>query len=145
MTAPQPLDLSGPMAQSSDDNRNARRRLDTCSSPEDELEVQSYYGSRVNNTTLRLRIGSITIGKSPTYQPKANPSEFIAKQVAYPPDSYSRRELTRTLWPDTRMMVSLRGHSMDPAVSVQNINFSGNGKELTKVLGADEETKSHLH
>ena len=24
-------------------------------------------------------------------------------------------------------------------------NFSGNRKELTKVLGADEETKSHLH
>ena len=34
---------------------------------------------------------------------------------------------------------------MDPVVSVQNKNFSGNGKELTKVLGADVETKSHLH
>ena len=30
---------------------------------------------------------------------------------------------------------------MDPAVSVQNKNFSGNTNELTKVLGADEEPK----
>ena len=37
------------------------------------------------------------------------------------------------------------GYPMDPVVSVQNKNFSGNGKELAKVLGADEETKSHLH
>ena len=31
---------------------------------------------------------------------------------------------------------------MDPVVSVQNKNFSGNTMELAKVLGADEETKS---
>ena len=37
------------------------------------------------------------------------------------------------------------GNSVDPILSVQHKNFSGNGKELTKVLGADEETKSHLH
>ena len=37
------------------------------------------------------------------------------------------------------------GHPMDPVISVQNKNFSGNTKELAKVLGADEETKSHLH
>ena len=34
---------------------------------------------------------------------------------------------------------------MDPVVSAQNKNFSGNGKELAKVLGARYETKSHLH
>ena len=43
-------------------------------------------------TTLELRIGSITFGNSPTYQPVSNPSEYTAKQVAYLPDSYSRRE-----------------------------------------------------
>ena len=34
---------------------------------------------------------------------------------------------------------------MDPIIPVQNQDFSGDGKELTKVLGADVETKSHLH
>ena len=34
---------------------------------------------------------------------------------------------------------------MDPILSVKNKNFSGNGEVLTKVLGADEETKTHLH
>ena len=29
-------------------------------------------------------------------------------------------------------------------LSVQNKNFSGDGKEFTKVAGADAETKSHL-
>ena len=33
------------------------------------------------------------------------------------------------------------GHTMDPVVSVQNKNFSGNTKKLAKVLGADEETQ----
>ena len=33
---------------------------------------------------------------------------------------------------------------MDPVVSVQNKNFTGNTKERAKALGADEETKSHL-
>ena len=37
------------------------------------------------------------------------------------------------------------GDSMDSIVSVQNKNFSGNWKDLTEVLGADEETKSQLH
>ena len=34
---------------------------------------------------------------------------------------------------------------MDPVISVQNKNFSRNTKELAEVLGADQETKSHLH
>ena len=37
------------------------------------------------------------------------------------------------------------GHPMDPVVSVQHKNFSGNTKELAKVLGVDVEIKSHLH
>ena len=37
------------------------------------------------------------------------------------------------------------GHPTDPVVSVQNKNFSGSTKEHAEVLGADEETKSHLH
>ena len=33
---------------------------------------------------------------------------------------------------------------MDPSVSVQNKNFTGNTKELAKVPGARQESKSHL-
>ena len=70
-------------------------------------EVASYYGSRVNNTTVVLRIGSVIIGKSPTYQLETNLSEYIAKQVPCQSDSYSKQEPNvRTLWPDVKMMVS---------------------------------------
>ena len=34
---------------------------------------------------------------------------------------------------------------MDPVVSVQNKNWSGNTKELAKVPGTEEEAYSHLH
>ena len=34
---------------------------------------------------------------------------------------------------------------MDSILSVQNQDFSGNGEDLAKVLGADEEAKSHLY
>ena len=103
VTAPQPLDSSGPMAQG---HLTIAETLSQA--PKTNMhEVPSYCSFRVNNTTLGLPMGSITFGKSPTYQPLTNPPKFIAKQVAYPPDSYSRRELNaRTLWPDTRMMVS---------------------------------------
>ena len=37
------------------------------------------------------------------------------------------------------------GHSMDPVVSVQNKNFTGNRKKLAKVLGNRQEAYSHLH
>ena len=37
------------------------------------------------------------------------------------------------------------GHPMDPGVSVQNKNFTGNPEKLAKVPGTREETKSHLH
>ena len=36
-------------------------------------------------------------------------------------------------------------HPMDPVVSVQNKNFTGNSKKLAKVLGARQGAKSHLH
>ena len=59
---------------SSDDNRNIRRRLDTFTSPQDEH-------AHVSNTTLELRIGSITFEKNQTFQSIIIPSSFIAKQV----------------------------------------------------------------
>ena len=70
-------------------------------------EVPSYYGSRMKNTTLGLRIGSIAFWKSPTWQPTTILTEFIAKQVPYQPDLYSKQERSvRTLWPDIKTMVS---------------------------------------
>ena len=65
VTAPQPLGLSGPMAQG---------HLMTIGIRDVDLiyfqalktnmhRVPSHYGSHVNNTTLGLRIGSITCGK----------------------------------------------------------------------------------
>ena len=36
-------------------------------------------------------------------------------------------------------------YSVDTIMPMENTNFSGNAKEFTTVLGADEETKSHLH
>ena len=99
----QPLGLSGPMAQG---------HLMTIETQDVDLilslalkmimhAVPSYSSFRVSNTTLELPCGSIASGRSPTYQPTTNPQEFIAKQLAYPPDSYSRRELNvRTLWLD---------------------------------------------
>ena len=37
------------------------------------------------------------------------------------------------------------GYLMDPDVSVQKQNFTRNREKLAKVIGAREETKSHLH
>ena len=37
------------------------------------------------------------------------------------------------------------GNTVDTIIPMKNRNLPGSGKELTKVLGADEETKSHLH
>ena len=69
--------------------------------------VPSYYDSHESNTTLELRIGSVTFGKDQTFQSTINPSEFIEKQVLCRPDSYSKQEPNvRTLWPDVKMMVS---------------------------------------
>ena len=52
------------------------------------------------------------------------------------------------MWISKQPPIRSRGtwfsHSMDTIISVQNKNFPGNRKELTKVLGAYVETKSHL-
>ena len=88
--AQQDLGTNSDIVGSPDDNRNTRRRLDTFSSPEHEHARRAVLC--VNNTTLEFPCGSIASGKSPAYQPITNPQGFIAKLVAYPPDSYSRRE-----------------------------------------------------
>ena len=68
--APHPLDLSGPMAKGRPMTIEIQDEdLIRSQAPKMNMhEVPSYYGSRVNNTTMGLRIGSI-FGKSPTYQP----------------------------------------------------------------------------
>ena len=57
--------------------------------------------------------------------------------------------LSESLWISKQSSTCSRGaglgHPMDPVISVQNTNFSGNTKELAKVPGTREETKSHLH
>ena len=62
--------------------------------------------------------------------------------------SRSRRSKWR-MWISKQLPICSRGaglgHPVDPVLSVQNKNFSGITKELAKVLGADQETKSHLH
>ena len=65
VTAPQPLGPSGPMAQGHLMTIGIRD-VDLTLSQALKMNmhgVPSYYGSHVNNTTLGLRIGSITCGK----------------------------------------------------------------------------------
>ena len=90
----------------------------------------SYYGSRANNTTLGLRIGSIIFGKSPTNQPVTNLSEYLAKQVPCQSDSYSKQEPNvRTLWPDFKMMVSSMKLTV-PHAAPQQLSRSANTDHL---------------
>ena len=108
--APQPLGPSGPMAQGHLTITETQDvDLILSQAPKTNMhEVPSCLIFRANNTTLEFPCESIASGKSPTYQPTTNPPGLIAKQVAYPSDSSSRREPNvRTLWPDnTRLMVS---------------------------------------
>ena len=105
--APQPLGLSGPMAQGHR-MTTGMRDADLILSQALKMNMRE---SLVNNTTLGLRIGSIMF-QSPTHQPVTNLSEYIAKQVPCQSDSYSKQEPNvRTLWPYTRMMVST--HDVD--------------------------------
>ena len=52
---------------------------------------------------------------------------------------------------ESRIQSSIRccgtrfGNTVDTIIPKYNKNFSGNTMELAKVLGADEETQSHLH
>ena len=93
---------------SSEDNRNAGRRLDTFSNPENErARSVVLLLFHVNNTTLEFLHAIDPFRKSPTYQTTI-PSGFIAKQVVYPPLHWGQERNVSTLWLDTRMMVSLR-------------------------------------
>ena len=70
-------------------------------------EVPFCFDFHVNNTTLECLPGPRSSRQWPTRQLSASLPELIAKQVAFPPDSYSKQELSvRTLWLDTKMMVS---------------------------------------
>ena len=80
-TAPQPLDLSGPMVQG---------YLMTIGIPDGDVihsqallmnmrEVPSYYDSRVNSSTLDLRSGAILCGKGSTCQPTIDLLPLIVK------------------------------------------------------------------
>ena len=61
----------------------------------------------MNSTTLELRSGSSLFGKSPTYQPTLNLSQFIAKQAPYQTSLHVKQEPNvKTLLPDIKMMVS---------------------------------------
>ena len=78
--APQPLGPSGPMAIC----RQTTTRIQhvdfiLSQAPKMKMrEVPPFHGSQVNKTTLGSR-GSITCGKSPTYQPTTNPPGFFAE------------------------------------------------------------------
>ena len=80
---PQPLGLSGPMAQG---------HLMTIETQDEDLirsqapkmnnrEVPFYYDSLASNTTKGLQSGSIIFGKNPICQHTTSLPEFIAKQV----------------------------------------------------------------
>ena len=72
---------------SSDDIGNTRRWFILSRSQKINMHgVPSYYGSRLNNTTLGLRIGSIAFGKS----------NMIA----------SNKPISRTLWTEIKSIVS---------------------------------------
>ena len=95
--APQPLGLSGPMAQG---------HLMTTEIQDADLilhqallmnmrEVTSCYGSHVNSTALEFRSGSILFGKGPTYQSTVNLSQLIARQVPCRPGFYLKQEANK--------------------------------------------------
>ena len=108
VTAPQPLGPSGPMAQG---------HLMTIGIRDVDLILSQALKMNMHEVVL-LRFPCeqyhtwITncinnLWENHTFQPITNPSEFIAKQVPCQPDSYSKQEPSvRTLWPDTKKMVS---------------------------------------
>ena len=111
-----------------------------CVKKKNKHEVPSYYGSRANNTTLGVRIGSIIFGKSPTYQPVTNLSEYFAKPVPCQSDSYSKQEPNvKTLWPDIKMMVSPMKLTV-PSATPKQLSRSANPNHLKT-----EKSESNLH
>ena len=116
VTAPQPLGLSGPMAQGhlmtieiqdEDSTRSQAPKMN-------KHGVPFHYDSHVSNTTLELRIGSTIFGKSI----QQHLSEFIAKQVPCRSGLFLKHEPNvKTLLLDIKMMVSpmqLTVHSAAP-------------------------------
>ena len=108
--APQPLGPLSPMAQGHLMTIEIRD-VDLVLSQALKMnmrEVPSYCGSRVNNTTLGSRIGSVAFGENPTCQHITSLSQFIVKQVPCQPGLYSKQEPSvRTLWLGKEMVVSL--------------------------------------
>ena len=104
---------------SSDDNRNTRRRLDTFSSPEDE-HARSAVLSRF--PCEQYHTGEFTWLEK--FWATTNASAFnkptrIHCKTACPPDSSSKQELSvRTLWLDTKIMVSPTKLTVHFAMSV---------------------------
>ena len=119
--APQPLGPSGPMARGLL-MRTGTQDVDMISFPAQRTnmhEVRFCFDFHVNNTTLECLLGSKSAGQRPTHQPLTSLPEHIAKQVPCQPDSYLKKEPNvRTLWPDTRMMVSLTRFMVHFAVPV---------------------------
>ena len=130
--APQPVGLSGPMAQG---------HLMTIEIQDEDLirsqapkmnkhEVPSYYGSLANNTTKGLRSGSIIFGKNPICQHTTNLSDFIAKQVLCRSGLYLKHEPNvKTLLLDIKMLVSPMHLTVPSAVPIQ-LSLSANPNQL---------------
>ena len=107
--APQPLGLSGPMAQG---------HLMTTGRQDADLilpqallmnmrEVPSYYDSLANNTTKSLQSGSILSVKKPTCLPTTGLLQLIVKQVLCRSGLYLKHEPNvKTLLLDIKMMAS---------------------------------------
>ena len=108
VTAPQPLGLSGPMAQGHlMTERNTRRRLDTFSSPEDEharSAVLLQFDCDQYHTGVTNWINSEAKSNMPAYD---KPVRLHCKTDPCQSDTYSKQEQNvRTLWSKIKMMVS---------------------------------------
>ena len=130
--APQPLGLSGPMAQG---------HLMTIETQYEDLirseapkmnhrEVPFYYGSLVNNTIKGLQSGSIPFGKSLICWHVTNLLGFIAKQVPCQSGLFLKHEANvTTLLFAFRMMVFLMQPTVPHAAPIQ-ISLSANPNQL---------------
>ena len=119
--APQPLSPSGPMARGLL-TTTGTHDVDLIPSPTKRMnmhEVPFCFAFHVNNITLECLLGSKSSGQRPTHQLPASLPEYIAKEVPCQPDSHSEQEPNvRTLWRDTRMMVSPTKLIVHSAISV---------------------------
>ena len=109
LMAPQPLGLSGPMAQGRVTITKIRNVVLILSHAQrmNMHEVPFHYASLANKTTKGLQSVSITFGKNPICQHTTNLSEFIAKQVPCGSGLYLKHEQNvKILLLDVKMMVS---------------------------------------